>query len=134
MTPDDWSLSDERAFMENLVQQRFNFLLVVYSLVIAGAVSTTSQTKFDIALIIGAVLCTLVSLTVYRAHVKLDQLLIMLHAKPNHPVSIASTKVKELGWRGLFGVAWTIGSLIPFLCSVSLIVAAALALLGILTA
>ena len=118
---DDWSLSDERQFVENLVQQRFNFLLVVFSFVIAGAMGATSQIKLNILLGVGSVVCTLVSLTVYRAHVKLDQILKVLHKTPGHPVALSGEMVEKLGWQGLFSATAIIGVIVPYFCSLCLI-------------
>lgn len=63
-TKENWDLSQERAFVENLLSQRFNFFLIMFSLVIAGAVN--ANTKFELVAIlsIGLLLCVLVGFTV----------------------------------------------------------------------
>ena len=48
-------LSQEREFMENLLNQRFNFLLVFFSLVIAGALAARSHDQAVLVLQVGAV-------------------------------------------------------------------------------
>ena len=35
----NWDMSQERAFLENLLSQRFNFFLVFFSLVVAGVLA-----------------------------------------------------------------------------------------------
>jgi len=129
-----WDMSQERAFMENLLSQRFNFFLIVFSVVLAGAATATSQTKQTGILGIGCVLCGLVWLTVYRIHVKVMEILKLLHSDPSHPVSISSKAVKERGVRGLFGVNPIVGFYIALLCTVTLLVATYLSWTGRLKA
>lgn len=50
--------------MENLFCQRFNFFIVIFSLVIAGAASANTQAKLGSLLWIGCVLCFLIALTI----------------------------------------------------------------------
>lgn len=125
----EWTMSQERAFMEDLVSKRFNFFLVLFSLVMAGSISANRQAELITVLVVGSIICFLVSLTVYRAHMKLDQILKILHATPNHPIQVSGQRVKELGWKGLFGVVWIVG-ILPLACSLGLIVATALACFG----
>jgi hypothetical protein len=107
----EWDLSQERVFMENLFCQRFNFFIVIFSLVIAGAASANTQPKLDAILWLGFVLCTLVALTLYRNYVKLIWILRSLHKIPEHPVAQAAAHVEQLGLRGLFGVNPSLASL-----------------------
>jgi hypothetical protein len=67
-----WDLSQERALIENLLCQRFNFLLVFYSLIVAGAFTTSSQRNFNIVLTVGAIISSLFALPIARAQHKLD--------------------------------------------------------------
>jgi hypothetical protein len=127
-----WDMSQERVFIENLFCQRFNFFIVIFSLVIAGAAGANTQVKLSAILWIGYVLCTLVALTVYRIYVKLIWILRYLHQIPGHPVAQSGVAIKQLGWRGLFGVNQIIGIIIPVICCSALLVGAILASLGIL--
>ncbi len=129
-----WDLNDEREFMENLFCQRFNFLLVVYSLFITAAASTSSQKTLTIILLLGAVLTLLVSMTIWRAYVKLIVNLRILHHMPNHAFQFIQTETDALGWRGLFGVNSIIGFWVPAFCTVSLAYGAILAWYEILKA
>ena len=131
----EWTLSNEREFMENLLQQRFDFLLVVYSLFVAGALSTDSQLNFRIALTAGSVLCFLLSLTVFRIYVTVDVILQDLHKMPSHPVNLSAARIKEERCcTRLFAVNRIIGWIVPLVCTLSLASAAVCAWLGILTA
>lgn len=129
----DWDLSQERQFMENLFCQRFNFFIVIFSLVVAGAATADTAWKLNAVLIIGLVVCKLVWLTVYRNYVKLIWILKRLHKEAHHPVAVSGRAIKALGARGLFGVNPIIGIWIPAFCCVTLLLAAVLALRGVLT-
>ena len=133
-TSSSWDLSQERVFMENLFCQRFNFFIVIFSLVVAGAAGANTQVKLAAILWIGCALCTLVGLTIYRNYVKLMWILQSLHRIPGHPVSQSGVAVRELGWRGLFKVNAIIGVVIPVLCCLILLVGAFLASTGNLAA
>ncbi len=69
---DNWTMSNERAFMENLLCSRFNFLLIFFALVIGGALNTQDVFYFRIVLTIGAIITLLVTLTIARAQSKLN--------------------------------------------------------------
>lgn len=133
-TDPPWDMSQERAFMENLFCQRFNFFIVLFSLVVAGAASANTPLKLISLLWIGFALCFLVGLTIYRNYVKLDWIHKELHRLPSHPMAQAGVGVKQLGRRGLFRVNWIIGVVIPITCCTLLLAAAILASGGILKA
>jgi hypothetical protein len=130
----NWDLSQERAFMENLFCQRFNFFIVIFSLVIAGAASANTQIKLASMLWIGLVLCVLVASTIYRNYVKLIWILRALHAIADHPVARTEAGIKSLGSKRLFGVNSIIGIVIPVLCCLVLLVGALLASFCVLKA
>lgn len=65
-------MSDERAFMENLLCSRFNIFLVFFALVVAAAVSTSEEAHFKIVLSLGAAISVPFALTIARAQAKLD--------------------------------------------------------------
>jgi hypothetical protein len=132
MNGNSWSMSDERQFMENLFCQRFNFFLVVFSLVVAGAASTSSHRKQTAILALGFFLCVLLALTVYRNYVKLIAILKRLHNEKDHPVKLIGEDIDKIGAKGLFGVNHLIGILIPVLCCLTLLGAAWLSYTGYL--
>jgi hypothetical protein len=129
-----WDMSQERAFIENLFCQRFNFFIVIFSLVIAGAASANTQEKLSAILWIGFILCFFVALTIYRIYVKLIWILKSLHKLKEHPVGASSAGIKELRMPKLFGVNWIIGWFIPALCCVILLIGAIQSCRGILKA
>jgi hypothetical protein len=135
-----WSLSQEREFTENLLCQRFNFLLVFYSLVIAAAFTTSLQVNFSVVLTMGALICSLFTLPIARAQHKLD--LILLHLgkeEQEHPTHRTDEWATDLTavpkvLRPLVRKSRRrmIGYWIPVLCSVTLWLGALLSWLCIL--
>ena len=131
---DAWDMSQERAFIENLLCERFNFLLVFYSLVVAGAFSTSSRLNFSIALTLGALICSLLSLPIARAQHKLDLILKRIWVEqPDHPSKKTNDWASDLSavpWLMRWSVRGSrrgaIGYWIPLLCSASLWVGAIL--------
>jgi hypothetical protein len=130
----DWSLSEERQFVENLFCQRFNFFIVIFSLVMVGAASANTQTKFVILLWVGCALCGLVALTIYRNWLKLDWILKQLHKADGHPVAVTGVGVENHPYPKLFGVNPIIGIVIPLGSTSLLLVGAICASTGLLRA
>ena len=132
-----WDWSQERQFIENLLCQRFNFFLLFYSLVIAGALTARSPEHFKAVLVLGALLVTLFALPLFRAQQKLDLIIAKLFEDPAHPAKLSDDLA-----RGGAGAPWyirwvvrgsrrrLIGYGIPLICSLSMIVGAILAVLG----
>ena len=117
-------MGSERDYMENLLNQRFNFLIVFFSIVIAGAVSSNCDIHYTIILIIGAVISCLITLTIWRCQRKLD--LIMEALPETHPAKLIDTRAGQRG-----SVRRIIGYIIPTLCSLILTTGAILACFGI---
>jgi len=136
-----WDLSQERAFIENLLCQRFNFLLVFYSLVVAGAFTTSSQRNFNIVLTAGAIISSLFALPIARAQHKLDLILRHLGTlHPTHPARMTDVWATDLNlvpavMRPIVRHSRrdVIGYWIPLLCATSLWIGAVLAWAGIFT-
>ena len=135
-----WDLSQERAFIENLLCQRFNFLLVFYSLVVAGALTTDVPHYVGIILILGALICSLFALPIARAQHKLDLLLVHIgELHPTHPSRLTDVWASDLS-RVPMLVRWSvrhsrrdvIGYWIPLICAVTLWIGAILAWTGVL--
>jgi putative Ca2+/H+ antiporter (TMEM165/GDT1 family) len=118
-------IGDKRKFLETLLNQRFNFLLVFFSLVVAGALKANNQVYFIIVLSVGAAICWLISLTVFRCQKKFDIIFDKLPLK--HPAKLSDSKAKRI-----FGVRRIIGYILPALCSTLLTLASIFAKLGIL--
>ena len=81
-----WDFWDERVQVENLLCQRFNFLIVCYSLFIAAFAVIPDRTSKIILLSVGCIVIWLISIFVRRAWFKLDynlKCLFVLHEKNN---------------------------------------------------
>jgi hypothetical protein len=118
-------MSEERAFMENLVNTRANFLLVIFSLV-GTAVATSGSTKLRFAVFSSNFLIALpVAIATARAQLKLDIIFTKLkesndRSSPSIEIDkCASEKAQEMTplCRLLVGTSrrWMIGYLLPFL-------------------
>jgi hypothetical protein len=124
-----WDMSQERAFLETILNQRFNFTLIFFSLVLAGALNARSQIIMQLILSLGAVATALFASVIARAQEKLDIALRDLTTDPTHPVSIVESRAKKGGSRRRL-----IGIHIPRLCVAALGVAAISAWVGWLQA
>lgn len=123
-----WDMSQERAFIENLLARRFNFFLVFFSIVMAGSVNAKTQPQLQIVLAIGSAICVLFALVLARSQEKLDLCLADLFTDPSHPATIIDQRAQKGGSRRRVLGVW-----IPHLCCNILIVGFILSLCGVLT-
>lgn len=123
-----WTMSQEREFIENLLCQRFNFFMVFFGLIVAGAFATRSEPLFCSILWVGAFVSLLLATTLFRAQMKLDFILEgFFKNHPDHPATIVHEACKD----ELLGSARrVIGYGIPLLCTVLLFLGAFLASIG----
>ncbi len=122
-----WDMSQERAFIESLLGQRFNFFLVIFSLVMAGALNAKAQIHLQIVLGIGAIVCSLFASVLTRSQEKLDLILEDLFSDESHPATIINKRSKNGGSRRRVVGIW-----IPRICSGVLIIGFVLSLCGTL--
>jgi disulfide bond formation protein DsbB len=122
-----WDMSQERVFIENLLNQRFSFFLVVFSLVLAGAINSKIQLHLQIVLTLGAIVTSLFAAVLGRSQDKLDLILADLFQDPTHPATIIDSRARKGGSRRRLIGVW-----IPRICSAVLIAGAVLAWLGVL--
>jgi hypothetical protein len=123
-----WDMSQERVFEETLLNQRFNFFLLCFSLVVAGSVNARTQVLFDAILGVGTVVCVLLALVLSRTQEKLDLILTDLFTDGSHPATIIDRQVRK--WGG--SRRRLIGLYIPWICCTILAIGLVLALTGIL--
>jgi uncharacterized membrane protein YciS (DUF1049 family) len=134
----EWDLSQEREFIENLLCQRFDFLLVFYSLVVAGAFSASSARNFMLSFMVGAIICSLLALSIARTQNKLELILKRIRVDKQHPATITDDNAwseAPTGFKWLIGKSGRkiVGYVIPLICSLSLWTAFVLAWYGVLT-
>ena len=128
-----WSFSDEREHMEDLFCQRLNFLLVVYSLIVAGLVATSDRYLFIGILCAGILITLLMGLSLWRACSKLLVMLAICYRIENHPVGFVDCETSARGalFRGV-RVNHMLGYWIPAICTLSLAGALVCVWLGML--
>ncbi|HJA09129.1 MAG TPA: hypothetical protein H9962_08080 [Candidatus Mailhella merdigallinarum] len=67
-----WDIYKERAFIENLLCQRFNFFILSFALIVTASATVNTTTLYNIILTSGIIICTLLFFTIYRIYTKLD--------------------------------------------------------------
>jgi len=109
-------LRDERAFIENLLNQRFNFLLIVFGLVIATFPNVHSEDQLALNLGFGFVLVTFFALVIGRAQRRLDVNLKMLYKLDDDPIREIQKQASSGAWYNIYrlSVKRFIGYYIPF--------------------
>lgn len=123
-----WGMSQERAFMENLLGQRTSFLLVFFALVIGGAVTASRMPGTQLAiLLLGTAVVFLLSLAVGRAQKKLDIIFDILKEDSTHPFTVIDEKAGPTGSK-----RWLVGYALPWLCAIALSAASVASWLGCL--
>lgn len=109
-----WDMSQERAFIETLLNQRFNYFLIFYSLIFVGFVNSKNPLLGETILIFGSIISIFFILVLYRTHNKLDKILEVLSQDNTHPVSIIDNLVGGVSRRK------HIGKTIPTICCIFL--------------
>lgn len=113
----DWSLSDEREFVENLYVGRFNYFVVVFSLFMTAGFANNFTTYKSLVFYVGAFILFLVWLLLHCGYKKHDRILrIIFRNKAEHPASRIE-KIMELeGYKPKYHVSKLMGVYIPWLC------------------
>lgn len=111
-----WDLSQERVHVENLVNQRFNFLLV-FATIVAGVAVATWENAFAqlVILACGTYFSWHMKQTISRAQEKLDATFKLLRNDETHPYTVTTKMVDAKGLKGPEGRTQLhkIGRLIP---------------------
>ncbi len=118
--PPVWDMSQERAFTENLLCQRFNYFILFYSITIAGFVNVRNQIHAQIILTIGTIITVLFASVLKRSQQKLDIILILndLFKDETHPAKI----IDEIAGGSEGSKRRIIGIWIPAICYWTLII------------
>ena len=127
---ESWDLNQERIFLENLLQQRFNFFIVVFTLIMAGGTSANSISELNWLLMVGFFLCILLGLSVYRVFTKVDAVLRMIREIDDHVMHVVAIEAEKRKWPFSFKVNDIIGYVIPLFCLLVIVIWFALANLG----
>jgi len=81
---DDWSMSDQRKFIETLLCERFNLFLVVFGATIAGLITVTTPQHLFVLLWSATIIQFLMMPTLWRAQYKLN--ILLEHIKMISPI------------------------------------------------
>jgi hypothetical protein len=84
---DKWDANQERVFLENLMQTRFNFFLVAFGLWIVGVANITEKLPKLVFLGFGILICFFLWLTIRRICQKVIVALKLIRADTTHPVT-----------------------------------------------
>jgi hypothetical protein len=123
-----WDMSQERVLMEQNLAQRFNFFLVFFALVVAGALNSRTQPHLQIVLTLGTVVASVLAAALSRTAERLDKVLEELRSDPSHPYTIIGRRV------GRAVIRRTLWQHLPLFCSGCLLVGSVLAWFGLLQA
>jgi hypothetical protein len=111
-------MSQERAFLENLLSQRFNYFLLFYSITVAGFVNAKNVIYAQIVLTSGALIVSLLACVLLRSQQKLNHILKDdLFKDISHPAKI----IDDLAAGKVGSKRNYIGIVIPIICSTILI-------------
>jgi hypothetical protein len=120
------SLDDERVFMEELLSQRLNFLLIVFSIFVAAGFAAKTSLLAAIVFFAGTCICYLMAKIVYRAHIKHHWIMRLFYHQPNpvsgslpHPITFINEAMKKLPGREnstTGSVSKLVGRTIPTVC------------------
>jgi len=123
---------DEKDASESILQNRFNFLLVIYSLFI-GAFMISDNKLFQLMILsIGLIVIIIIGLTLYRIHIRLDILLrILYQLDDNHVFPVIDKELRNIK-SGLFKVNRLLAVFIPVLLALSFCVCIILVVINVL--
>ncbi len=119
-----WDMSQERAFMEQLMNQRINFFLITFALIVAGTANAKTQILLQFILSFGTILCLLLSISIYRSTTKVAEIFRYIKKDATHPLTIIDKAV------GGFSVRGILGYLLPTLCTLFLLALCLLSFCG----
>ena len=121
----EWSMSQERVFMEDLVYKRLTLLIAFVAAVLAGAINLFPHPILQAALLFaGAVVSWLLRLTVVRAHQKMVWISDRLKERSDHPLHV----IQEAFPRG--SVNRLVGVWLPHISTVVLAIAFVVAIVS----
>lgn len=118
--PEHWNFDQERLHAENLANQRFNFFLVVYGLILTAVASTEKSDERSFIISIGLLLCVLLWVPLCRSFGAVDILLKKLQSIPGHPQAWVKTESQTRAKIGWIKSNLIMQIFIPLVCCLSL--------------
>lgn len=129
-------VNQERQFTEEIVNQRVNFTLLFYALVVGGALNSSGLTE-TVLLFHGFAFAVLLALASHRAQRKQQELFKLI--PPTHPARVVDSAAPRWFWvasgrhrpRGIGSSVGLVGYGVPWLSVLSLLVLALLSAFNI---
>ena len=87
MPGEAWTWSEEREFVENVINQRFNFLLVLFAFILTAATQVNSEFQLQVLLWLGVLTVVPVSVTIAAASSALEGIFRELFKDASHPAT-----------------------------------------------
>ena len=119
-----WTWSEEREFVENVINQRFNFLLVLFAFILTAATQVNSEFQLQVLLWVGVLTVVPVSVTIAAASSALEGIFRELFKDESHPAT-QSQRTFPFPRAQLL-----IGYVVPAVCSLTMIAGALFASTG----
>lgn len=116
-------LYEERRHLENLLNTRFNFFLVVFAAILAALFTIKNGVQFRLILLLGAIIESVLAIVIARAQLKLGFYLYQIRKTRNHAERAASFFANNRRTCFLINGSrnWIIGYFLPILVSLLLI-------------
>lgn len=120
----EWNIYQERAFIENLLCQRFNFFILLFSLIVTSAatVNNSNMLLFNIIIVSGIFLCSGICLTIIRIYSKLDSILRIIYRHESTKMFKVIQREAARYKYSFVNVNKFIGFYIPLACIATLII------------
>ncbi len=112
-----WDLGEERAAAESLMNQRLGLFLILFAIIIVGAINTQKKILFLSVMFIGAVICWVLAYTIIRLARKIGFLTKEIDSIEN----ISAKKIDRKG--GGKSTRFLLGYFVPIFCSSLLVLA-----------
>lgn len=113
----EWTMSDEREMLEKIVYHRFNFFMVLITVIATSILRAESQASLKLALGTGLGLSVLFLFSLGKNQRRLNAALDYLMETPQHPVAILDRVLGPDSSKGVIGYA------IPVICIIFLLLA-----------
>ena len=110
--------------MENVINQRFNFLLVLFAFILSAATQVKSEFHLQVLLWLGVLTVVPISVTIAAASSALEGIYKELYKDPSHPITQSHPTFPFPRAR------WLIGYVVPAVCSLTMIAGALFASTG----
>jgi hypothetical protein len=118
----DWTFYQEREFVENLLQTRFNFLITVYTLFLLPFFQACNKESKIVILLLGLFIVGIMGLAVYRVYVKFDIIMKILYKLDEYHVFLIQGKETKAKKFKLFNTNPLIGYVIPVFLFLSIVI------------